>query len=284
MTDAAFSASTPLASFEAHLKTSAKIGSLAVGLIFLGLGLAPRFIGPLHDILWQIVAPPDPLAEALSAYDRIGWIVLTAMGVVALIGFGRELNARGKQINGRIEVYRDRLEAGRPVGGPLVFPFASTPYVRDLKWRSTRQLVLADPDQGRKFDRIYPRLFADQDDYNQLSQVLQQAHSDFWLGADFPASLSRLSLKFGGGLGKGDQLELVSGQLWRQGRPVALADIESYTLAKPVTGLSVDQTVSEVVVRFTADSKLGVALLGAETINHKLSLVRILDLWGVPRR
>jgi hypothetical protein len=158
-------------------------------------------------------------------------------------------------------------------------------YVRDLKWKEARGLVISDPESAKntKFAQIHPRLFADPRAYDQLSSVLQRAHSDFWLGPDFPASIGRLEMEFGGKLGAGGNLVLSQGTFMYKGQPVPPGGIASYRLPTLVVGLSQDQTTS-FVVRFAPETKLGTALLAADTLNHCMSLARVLDALNVPRQ
>jgi hypothetical protein len=277
------SSSQPLAAFHARVKASTKVGNLFVALFFLALGLVPRWVPSVHELMVDVLAPGNASRDKVEAYDKIIWIIFLVLGVAALIGFVRSVVTRAADINGQMTVYPDRLEVERGESGAKVFPFASTPYVRDLKWKSIRHLELADPDTGKKFEGIHPALFSDAREYDQLSAVLQKAHSDFWLGADFPASTSRLQFEFGGKLGAGSSLALSQGTLYYKGQAVPPGGVASYGLPQYVMGLSQDQTTS-FAVRFAPELKLGVALLSADTLNHGTSLQRILDAWGVPRK
>ncbi|MDR1079053.1 MAG: hypothetical protein LBL55_10455 [Propionibacteriaceae bacterium] len=262
----------PLGQFEVRVKTSAQLASLAMALVFVALGLGPRF-------LLQPDGQRPTWNKSFQAefYDTIGWIFLAALGLMWLVLTIRAMVSPHKTTV--IAVHPDRLTVARGQLPIKTLPFAATPYVRDLQLRNGRHLIVADPAKGQPIPLAHPGLFADKHQYDQLSQLLQQAHSDFWLGPDFPASVNRLELEFSA-KALGD-FAWRMGTFWRRGQPLAPGSISRYHLAQPARGLSYNQNSAEIDVFLDGGRER--VRLKAGAINHKVSLVRLLDACGVPK-
>ncbi|MDR1264605.1 MAG: hypothetical protein LBK42_03310 [Propionibacteriaceae bacterium] len=264
----------PLGQFEVRVKTSSQLASLAMALVFIALGLVPRFV-----VQANYRRPGWHKSFQAELYDTIGWIFLTVLGLVWLVLTIRAMVSPHKTTV--IAVHPDRLTVARGQLPVQTLPFAATPYVRDLQLRNGRHLLLVDPAKGQPISLAHPGLFADKHQYDQLSQLLQQAHSDFWLGPDFPASVDRLELEFSA-KAMGD-FAWRMGTFWRRGQPLQPGSISHYHLAPPVAGLSYNQNSNEVDVFLTTNGARDRVRLKAGAINHKVSLVRLLDAFDVPK-